>query len=151
MAKKLLALKILLPVLVILLVTLLALEIKCLELHDDSGNGILFAIALLLNIIPMIAMIILGIGIVVVSILLFAVNKKLPVVVSALVILCVLIPFVGFSLFVDITALHVYMEVPIVAVVVFAVNIVNVILCSMAISDIKKQKKNTCVDKNQIQ
>lgn len=140
MNKKLLALKILLPVLVILLVALLTFEIKCLDIHDDHENGLLLIVSLLLNMIPMFAMIILGIATVVVSVLLFIAKKKIPVIISALIILCLLIPFAGFSVFVDIAALRIFIEVPIIAGVAFAVNIAAMILCCMLINEHRKAK-----------
>lgn len=134
--KKQIALKVLLPIFVILLIILLILEIKCSDIHNDSENGLLYAIAILLNIIPMIAMIILGIASVVLFVLLLALKNKKTVIKCTFIILCVFLPFVGFNTFIDITALHIFLEVPIMAVAVLAVNIVAVIICGMALKEI---------------
>lgn len=141
MNKKLLALKILLPVLIVLLVALLTLQIKSWDFHGDNENGLLFVIALFLNSIPMIAMIVLGLSLIIDSILLFVVKKKISVIISALIFLCILVPFVAFSVFVDFTALRIFIEVPIIAVVVLAVNVAAIVVCCMLISENKKRKK----------
>ena len=141
MNKKLVALKILLPILIVLIVALLTLQIKSFELRDDNENGLVFAIALIINVIPMIAMIILGIAIVVIAILLFVRKQTSRVVIGALVILCLLAPFAGFSLIVDITALYFLLEVPIIAVATFGVNVAALILCCILIHE-NKQNKN---------
>ena len=146
MNKKVLAIKILLPILVILLAALLVLEIKCLDLHGDNENGLVVVVSILLNIIPMIAMIILGFATVIVSILLFLVKKKIPVIISALVLLCLLIPFSGFSVFVDIAALRMFAEVPIIAVSVLAVELAALILCCIVIHEHRKSKKNLSIE-----
>lgn len=143
MNKKLLALKILLPILVVLLATLLTLQIKCMDLHDDNENGLLFIVGLLLNLIPMIAMTVLGFFIAVDSVLLFTVKKKVSVIISALIFLCLLLPFVGFSVYVDIATLRMFIEVPIIAVLVFAVNVAALILCCLVIHENRKRKKIT--------
>ena len=145
MNKKMLALKILLSSLVVLLIALIALEIKCSELHsdNDNGNGLLFAVAILLNAIPMIAMIVLGAVTAVLSILLWAGKQKLSVIICALIVLCLLTPFVGFSLFVDITALGAFIEVPVMAAVVFAVNIAALVTCSIVIRRERGQNKTS--------
>lgn len=148
MNKKILALKILLPILVILLVALLTFEIKCFDIHNGTENGLLFAVAILLNIIPMIAMIILGIATIIVSVLLFIIKKRLPVIIIALIILCLLIPFAGYSVFVDIAALRMFIEVPIIAVVVFAVDIAAMVLCCMAIHEYRMIKRGQFAVKN---
>lgn len=142
MNKKQLTLKILLPILVAAIVTLIVLEIKCLDFHGDDENGLLFAIALLLNIIPMIALIVLGIAAAVIFILLFTVNNKKPVMLSSSIILCLMLPFSIFSVFVDITALSIYVEVPVVAVFVLAVDVVALILSLMEFRRLKGEADN---------
>lgn len=141
MNKMLLALKILLPILLVLLAALLTLQIKCMDLHNDHENGLLFIVGLLLNIIPMIAMVVLGFLIGVDSILLLIVKNKVSVIISALIFLCLLLPFVGFSVYVDIATLSMFIEVPIIAVAVFAVNVAAMILCCIMINKNRKRKK----------
>ena len=150
MNKKLLALKILLPILVVLLIAFLTLETKCLELHNYNGQGLHFAIAFLFNLIPMIATIVLGIATIVLFVLLLTLKKEMAVIICVLVALCLLIPFVGFSSIVDILALWVFIEVPIIAVVTLAVNVAAMILCCVIIHGYRKQKRNVDTDVNQI-
>ncbi|MCH5160110.1 MAG: hypothetical protein J1F66_04595 [Clostridiales bacterium] len=146
MNKKLLALKILLPILIVLIVAMLTLQIKSFELRDDNENGLIFAFALIANVIPMIAMGILGIAAVAIIILLFAGKKTSQAVIGALVILCLLAPFVGFSVFVNITALYFWVEVPIIAVATLGVNIAALVLCCILIHENRRNKKTVTVD-----
>lgn len=135
MNKKQIALKVLIFILIISIVVLLFLQIKCLDIHNDSENGMLFAVAILLNIIPMFAMIILGIASAVSFVLLLAVNNKKAVILSAFIILCIMLPFVVFNAFIDIAAFHIYPEVPIMAVIVVAINVAALIVCRMALNE----------------
>lgn len=139
MNKKQLALKILLPVLVVLIAVLVTLEIKCLEWNNDSENGLVFVVSLLLNIIPMIAIIILGLATLIISVLLFTIKNKRPLIIGAIVILSLLLPFICFSVFVDITALYIFIEVPIIAIIVLGFNIAALVLSCIEI----RKTKNT--------
>lgn len=149
MDRKQLALKILLPCLVILLVALVTLEIKCLELHHDNKNGLLLAIALLLNAIPIFATVILGFVGAVLSVLLFTAKKKESIIIIALIVLCLLIPFIGFSVFVDIAALGIFIEVPVIAVVTLAVDIAALVLCCLIVNENRRRKINSRINETQ--
>lgn len=141
MNKKLLALKILLPILIVLLAALIALEIVSLQWQGEEENGWVVIFIFLINAIPVICMIIIGGIIVIVSVLLFAVRKKISVVITALVTLCLLLPFAVYSALFDISAFGMYIVVPIAAVCVLITNIVALILCCMIISENKKIKR----------
>lgn len=149
--KLLLALKILLPVLVVLLAALLFFQIKGGELHNDNENGLLIIIVFILNIIPMIAMAVLGVITAIAAILLWAIPKKVPVVVLALVVQCLLVPFVAFSFIIDVSALGSFIELPIIAVSLLAVNLACIVLCGIVIHQNKKIKKLACSDRNQVE
>lgn len=141
MKKTQLALKILLPVLVILLVVLITLQIKCVDLHNDNESALIGVILILLNIIPMIAMIILGVALLVDFIFLVSLKKNKGAVISALVMMCLLLPFVGFSVFVDIAAADAFVELPIISVAVFAVNLAALVLSGIEVNRIRKSKQ----------
>lgn len=140
--KRQLLLKILLPILVISLIVLIMLEIKDFDWHNDDKDGLIFVISILLNIIPMLAMIICGLATVIVFILLLTLKDKAKVIVGTLIILCILLPFAAFSVFVDIAALYNFIEVPIFAVVVFALDLASTIICCLEINESRKKKQN---------
>ncbi len=137
MNRKQLALKVLLPVLVALIIATLIFEIKCLDIHNDSENGMLYAIAILLNMLPLLAMIILGTASAIMFVLLLVAKNKRAVIKSTFVILCVLLPFTLFNAFIAIAALHIFIEVPIMAFSVSAVDIAALILCRTLLNEIK--------------
>lgn len=141
MNKKILALKILLPIFVVLIALLIVFEVKCYEWHDNSQeNGFVLVFSLLFNIIPMIAMGILGIALALNTLALFLKKDKTSSAVAALVISCLLLPFIGFSVYIDIAMLQTFAEVPIIAALVLAVNIAAMIICCTVIHEHRKRK-----------
>ena len=147
MNKKILALKILLPILVVLIALLIVFEVKCYELHDNSQeNGFVLVFSLLFNIIPMIAMGILGIALAFNTLALFLKKNKTSSAVAALVIACLLLPFIAFSVYIDIAMLQTFVEVPVLAVASLAVDLAALIVSCMVVHENRKRKSAEIAD-----
>ena len=146
MKGKLTALKILLPVFVVLMALLLVLELKLTGSSGEGENAIGEAFAVffivLLNMISGIAMAIGGVLLAIATVLLFTLKNKAPAVTFALVILFLLIPFVIFSTVLDFSPQYMSVAVPIVAVAALAADIASIVTCIIVLAALKHGNDN---------
>ena len=145
MNKKLLALKIVLPVFIILIAVLIVVELNMMSSYSDGENALATAISVLLvaliDVVTGVVMAIGGLLLVIATIMLLAAKNKLPATIFALVVLCLMVPVVGFTAYLNIAMLYKSVFVPIAAVALSLANIAGIVLCGMVINDIKKAKK----------
>ncbi len=136
-------LKILLPILMLLVIVIYFLKTKFGDSHEVSGDealgigiGLVFFI-ILFNLPSLVVCF----AILISYIVFWLAKKKNVVCIIIFVLLCLLLPFLCFNVLVDFDTFIKYVEMPIVSALALIINIISLIVCGLAIREIKTNAK----------
>ena len=140
--KLLLAYKILLPVLIVAVGAFIVFMFTSVTLRDtDSEQGLAYVLMFLFNAFPLLALAVLGGITLIITILVIVLGKKLPVIITSLVFLCLLLPLNLWETFVSF-GMSYFAELPVLAVLALCLNIANIVISAILIRQGKKAANN---------